>query len=112
MFRFIKWILLLVCLAGLAYFVFYVPLGERTLYRHLVGISETDEAQELKDELSKKAQGVKNDVTSKLPSLAAPDQARGSGGTATGTPLSEQSDKDKRALDELLKRAQDAAEKK
>jgi hypothetical protein len=112
MFGLLKWILLLVGLAALAYFVFFVPLGDRTMYRHLVGISETDEAQELKNELSKKAQGVKEDVTSKIPTLVSPDAPRGMGGAAKGAPLSEQTDKDKRALDELLKRAQGAAEKK
>jgi hypothetical protein len=112
MFSLLKWILLLLGLAALAYFAFFVPLGDRTLYRHLVGISATDEAQELKDELSKKAQGVKEDVTSKLPTLRPPEEPRGSSGKAGGAPLSEQSEKDKRALDELLKRAKDAAEEK
>jgi hypothetical protein len=112
MFGLLKWMLLLLGLAAIAYFVFFVPLGDRTMYRHLVGISETDEAQELKDELSKKAQGVKEDVTSKIPTLVAPDAPRGTGDAAKGAPLSEQSDKDKRALDELLKRAQHGAEKK
>jgi hypothetical protein len=93
MFGILKWILLLIGLAALAYFAFFVPLGDRTLYRHLVGISETDEAQELKDELSKKAQGVKEDVTSKLPTLVAPDAPRGSSGDAGGAPLSVQSEK-------------------
>jgi hypothetical protein len=112
MFGLLKWILLLVGLAALAYFVFFVPLGDRTMYRHLVGISETDEAQELKDELSKKAEDVKEDVSSKIPTLVAPDAPREPSGAAKGAPLSEQSDKDKRALDALLKRAQHDAEKK
>ena len=105
MFRLLKWLIVLACLAGLAYFAFFVPLGERTLYRHLVGISETDEAQELKDELSKKAQSVKDDVTSKLPELAAPNAPPPADGKGAGAPLSEQSAEDKRALDELLRGA-------
>jgi hypothetical protein len=107
MLSFFKWLLVLLCLAALAYFAFFVPLGERTLYRHLVGISETEEAQELKDELSKKAQDVKDDVAEKIPSIGAKDDARGSG-DAAGAPLSAPSEKDRRALDDLLKRAADA----
>jgi hypothetical protein len=112
MFRLFKWMLVLVCLAGLAYVAFFVPLGKRTLYRHLVGIFATDEAQELKDELSKKAQGVKDDVTSKLPSLSAPSAPAASEGEKAGPSLSDPSEKDRRALRELIKRAEDAPEKK
>jgi hypothetical protein len=112
MFRFLKWAIVLACLAALAYFVFFVPLGERTLYRHLVGISETEEAQELKDELSKKAQGVKDDVASKLPALAAPSVQPPADGKGAGAPLSEQSADDKRALDALLKGAKGAPEER
>jgi len=111
MFRLLKWLIVLACLAGLAYFAFFVPLGERTLYRHIVGISETDEARELKEELSKKAQGVKDDVTSKLPTLGAPPAAGAPEAGKAGAPLSEQSDADKRALRELLERVGDAPKK-
>jgi hypothetical protein len=111
MFRFFKWMIVLACLVGLAYFAFFVPLGKRTLYQHLVGISATDEAQELKDELSKKAQGVKNNVTSKLPSLSAPSAPVAPEGERAGYPLSDPSEKDRRALRELIKRAEDAPKK-
>jgi hypothetical protein len=112
MFRLLKWMIVLVCLAGLAYFAFFVPLGERTLYQHLAGISATDEAQELKEELSKKAKGVKDDVTSKLPSLSAPIAPAAPAGEKAGSPLSDPSEKDRRALRELIKRVEDAPEKK
>jgi hypothetical protein len=106
MFRLLKLLIVLACLAALAYFAFFVPLGDRTLYQHIVGISETDEAQELKDELAKKAQGVKEDVASKLPAMGAP-----SGPADGGAPLSELSEKDRRALRELLRRAEAAPKK-
>ena len=102
---------MLAYLAKLAYFAFYVPLGKRTLYQHLVGISATDEAQELKDELSKKAQGVKNDVTSKLPSLSPPPAPVAPEGEKAGSPLSNPSEKDRRELRELIKRTEDAPKK-
>jgi hypothetical protein len=108
----IKWLIVLACVAALAYFAFFVPLGERTLYRHLVGIAKTDEAQELKDELSKKAQGVKEDVSAKLPALVAPRPAGDPAGGAAGVPLSEPSEKDRRALRELIERTEKAPEKK
>ena len=37
----------MLALAALLYFVFFVPVGERTLYAHLSRIASTDEAQEL-----------------------------------------------------------------
>lgn len=37
----------MLALAALLYFVFFVPVGERTLYAHLARIASTDEAQEL-----------------------------------------------------------------
>jgi hypothetical protein len=112
MFRLIKWLIVIVCLAALAYFALFVPLGERTLYQHLVGISKTDEAQDLKAELSKKAKDVKDDVTSKLPTLGPPAGSKNPSGEGAGSPLSEPSEKDRRALRELIERAQAAPEKK
>jgi len=93
MFRLFKWILVLACLAALAYVAFYVPLGDRTLYQHLVGISKTDEAKALKEGVSEKVRDVKDDVSSKLPVPK-----------ADGAPLSAPTEADRRALDELIKR--------
>jgi hypothetical protein len=39
------WTLIVLCVVG--WFVFFVPLGERTLFQHLRRIAGTEEAQEL-----------------------------------------------------------------
>jgi hypothetical protein len=95
MLGFFKTIAVLAALAALAYFAFFVPLGDRTLYRHLVGISQTDEAKALKDGLKEKASVLKADVVSKLPTAP-----------PAGAPLSHETDADKRALEKLLERAE------
>jgi len=101
MFKLVKLLLVLVGLAGLAYLTFFVPLGEYTLYQHLVGISETDEAQALGDEITKKADDLKDDVAQKVPELIGTGE-RGPDGSQD--PLSEISDEDRAALSELLKK--------
>jgi hypothetical protein len=101
MFKMIKVMLLLVGLVGLAYFSFFVPLGDHTLYEHLVGISETDEAQQLGDEIEKKAQDISEDVAESVPALV----GKGDGEPSeAGIPLSQISDEDRTALSELLKK--------
>jgi hypothetical protein len=99
MFKMIKVILVLIGLGGLAYFAFFVPLGEHTLYEHLVGISETDQAQQLGDEIEKKAQDISEDVAESVPALI----GKGDEPAEPGTPLSQISDEDRTALSELLK---------
>ena len=101
---FLKTILFLAVAALLGYFVFCVPLGDRTLYRHLVGISETDEAQALKDGLAKKASDLESEVISKLPA-AAPAQPSPAP-REQGAPLSRETPADKRALKELIQRTE------
>lgn len=54
MFTLIKAGIALVVGGAVAYVTFFVPLGEKTLYQHLAGISATPEAQELGDEVRKK----------------------------------------------------------
>ena len=100
MFKMIKVILVLIGLGGLAYFAFFVPLGEHTLYEHLVGISETDQAQQLGDEIEKKAQDISEDVAESVPALIGEDDDEPA---EPGTPLSQISDEDRTALSELLK---------
>jgi hypothetical protein len=122
MFGFVKTLIVLAVLAAVAYFVFFVQLGDKTLFRHLVGISETEEAHELKKELSKKAGDLKDDVVSKLPAAPARQggaeaeeratSVGGSGPATPGAPLSEQSDADRRALKELIERAGSRPEKR
>jgi hypothetical protein len=100
MFKLLKLLLVLVGLAGLAYLTFFVPLGDNTLYQHLVGISETDEAQALGDEISKKAEGLKTDVAEKVPAMVTGDEQKPD---TSNDPLSQISDEDRAALSELLK---------
>jgi hypothetical protein len=100
MFKLIKLALLLVGLLGLAYLAFFVPLGEETLYEHLVGISETDEAAKLGDELEKKAKDISDDVVETVPEIIGKDAADDE---KKADPLSQISDEDRAALSELLK---------
>jgi hypothetical protein len=100
MFKLFKILLVLVGLAGLAYITFFVPLGAHTLYQHLVGISETEEAQALGDEISKKAEDLKTDVAEKVPEIMSEDEQKPA---AANDPLAEISDEDRAALSELLK---------
>ncbi len=44
------------------YFFFLVPLGERTLYEHVSRIAETDEAQELGDEVGEASERLKAEM--------------------------------------------------
>jgi hypothetical protein len=112
MFGFIKGIVVLALLAALGYFAFFVQIGDRTLYRHLVGISQTDEAKALKDGLSDKASDIKNDVISKLPADRREKREAKTGSRDERAPLSEQTDADKHALKRLLERAANTPEKK
>ena len=100
MFKLLKVVLVLAGLAGLAYLAFFVPLGEHSLYQHLVGISQTDEAQQLGDEIEKKAEDLKTDVAQKVPAIIGQDEREPADGDG---PLSEISDADRAALSELLK---------
>jgi len=98
MFKLLKLAIVLVVLAGVGYVTFFVPLGEHTLYQHLVGISQTEEAQELGAEIEKKAENVKQEVAAKVPDLVAPAASP----QADGQPLGDISGQDRAALDKLL----------
>ncbi|MBN2530156.1 MAG: hypothetical protein JXR76_27440 [Deltaproteobacteria bacterium] len=52
-----------------AYVMFFVPLGAHTLYQHLRKISDTEEAQELRNGIKEKAQLVTSDVVDSVPEL-------------------------------------------
>jgi hypothetical protein len=56
MFKLLKILLILGVLAAAGFFAVFVPLGEKTLYQHLIRIAGTDEARELGRELESKAQ--------------------------------------------------------
>jgi hypothetical protein len=66
----IKLLVALVVVAGIAYFTFFIPLGSKTLYRHLVGISKTDEAKALEVELEKKVKTTAKNVSKELKTRA------------------------------------------
>jgi len=114
MFGFMKAIVVLALLAALGYFAFFVRIGDRTLYHHLVGISQTDEAKALKAGLSDKANDLKDDVMSKLPADSGRRVKREAEADSRDerAPLSEQTAADKRALERLIERTETAPEKK
>ena len=66
----IKLLVALVVVAGVAYFAFFVPLGHKTLWGHMVGISKTQEAKTLEKELEKKVKKTAKGVTAELKSKA------------------------------------------
>ena len=57
-------------LAAVAFFL--VPFGRRTLYRHVVAVFTTDEANEMKREVEAKGKQIVEEVKSATP-LASPD---------------------------------------
>lgn len=44
------------------YFVFLVPLGERTLYQHIMRIARTEEAQDLGEEVGEAGGRLKDEI--------------------------------------------------
>jgi hypothetical protein len=77
----IKMTLYVTALAALAYVTFLVPLGERTLYEHVVRISRTDEAQDLGREVQNATDRAETELRDRIARAHASD-----GGTATATP--------------------------
>ena len=69
--KLVNFILVIVALAALGYVAFCVPLGEKTFYEHMVGISKTDEAKKLEGEIEKKVKNAADDLTDKLKKQAA-----------------------------------------
>lgn len=56
----------LAVIAGILYLVFFVTFGDKTLYQHMVGISETREAKTLGHEVEKKFRKTKKEVRREL----------------------------------------------
>jgi hypothetical protein len=56
-------------LAILAYVVLVMPFGEKTLFDHLVNISKTDEAADLKKEITKKVDDASTELKSRAKRL-------------------------------------------
>ncbi len=112
MFKLIKLSIALGVIAALSYFTFKVPLGKKTLYEHLVGITKTDEAQVLGSELGKKVDGATKDITREIKKhaskLTVDEMSKGRdknggdsvGGTSTGKAISKT---DRESLDNLIK---------
>ena len=117
----LKTALALALLGGLGYGFFYVPLGSKTFYQHLLSIAETREAKTLGTEMEKKyqqtEQRIKTEIKSTISNLAesnardsknkasaprAVDQASGSKPDAdVPADISEQ---DRQALKQLFRR--------
>lgn len=64
--KLIKAAITLTGLVVLAYFVFMVPLGEKTFFEHVTRISQTPEAQDLSSELQKKVETAGLSIKRKL----------------------------------------------
>jgi hypothetical protein len=60
--RSVKFFWSLLVLASLTWFVFFVPLGERTLFQHVMRISQTDEARDLGREVHEAGRRVGEEV--------------------------------------------------
>jgi hypothetical protein len=93
----------LLIIAFIAYFVFFVQFGEKTLYQHLVQISKTKEAQVLEDEIKKKAQKISAEVK---------DQAqkalnKSDGERSSDAGITEEGKEDKQALKKLMQNRRD-----
>jgi ABC-type sugar transport system substrate-binding protein len=120
----IKSCITLAIIAGIAYLVFFVSFGDKTLYQHMVGISETKEAKTLGNEVGKKYKKTKKKVTreikdqikeltvdekkssSKASSTGAQDKNRDDNPTEESAKEGEQaehSDNDRQALKRLFK---------
>ncbi|MBN2804204.1 MAG: hypothetical protein JXR91_14005 [Deltaproteobacteria bacterium] len=77
MIRLIKFIISFTFFAIFVYFAFFVPLGSKTLYQHVLNISKTDEAKELTDGIASKAEAVKNEVVKNAPAVQSGSVAAG-----------------------------------
>jgi hypothetical protein len=62
----VKSCITLAIIAAIAYLVFFVSFGDKTLYRHMVGISQTKEAKNLGNEVEKKYKKTKKTVTREI----------------------------------------------
>ena len=78
MIKIVKFLVTLIALASACYFAFFVPLGSKTFYEHLKGISKTEEAQKFQDEITNKvketARVLSNEFQSKSRRFSATDK--------------------------------------
>ena len=109
MFTLIKFIFSLTVIAVVAYVFLIMPLGEKTLLEHLVGISKTDEAVDLKQELGKKVEGATSKLKRRASQLAQEElekQAQESKVSDDSPTLKEVSREDRRRLTQLIQTKQ------
>lgn len=64
MFGIIKFIFGTAVLAAIGYFVFFVNIGQMTLYQHLRGITETEEARKLGDSIVEETEELTEQIKS------------------------------------------------
>ena len=101
MFKFIKLLVVMALLAVVGLFAFLVPLGKMTLWEHIVGISETDEARDLGSELENKAIGIKDEVSKRIPDISLPEKKKD---LEPAKPPSDLTDEDREELIKLLQK--------
>jgi hypothetical protein len=120
----IKSCITLAIVAGIAYLVFFVSFGDKTLYQHMVGISKTRAAKTLGNEVEKKYKKTKKKVTreikDQIKELTADEKKSSSNSSSTGAQnknrtddtaeenaekdeQAEHSDNDRQALNRLFK---------
>jgi hypothetical protein len=91
MFRLVRWLISLAMTIAFVWFAVTVPLGKRTLWGHVVAIFSTKEAKDFADGTKESAQKVVDKVRAELRKDA-------------GAPLDTLDEKDRRGLDELVKK--------
>ncbi len=84
----IKWLIILVLAAGLAFLGSTVPLGKRTFFGHIQAIWHTEEVQDMKQGIEKKAspavKRVKRGVEAGLHAASDDEDVGPNGGSGTG----------------------------
>lgn len=74
--RSVKFFWSLLVFAAVMWFVFFVELGERTLFQHIMRIAQTDEAQDLGREVHEASRRVSEEVQRTVEETEAERQAR------------------------------------
>lgn len=64
----------LVTLCVAAYFFFFVPLGRRTVFEHVVRISQTDEAQDFGREIGDATDRLSDDLGQRVEAAGQKDE--------------------------------------
>jgi Zn-dependent oligopeptidase len=112
MFKLIKFSLLFCLVIAGGYLLLGITFGNKTLYQHLVTISETDEAQTLKSEIGKKVDHATEDIRKKAAELAidgVKEKLEEVTQSRKGTQTETISASDKNRLQSLIKEKEQAA---